>query len=420
LYGTQFTAFEEIQPPPLGLRNTVEENRAYYDWVRFNDKHFAAWHGWLSAIVKKNLPRAPTHAKLMAAYILDRDKLHFGVDPELFCDATDLAGCDAYAFPAGDQNYDWIGHEFFYDLLYSFRHQPVFNSENHVIPDGSPPYHIPWEASRAQFWQGGLHHQGATTTWVWEEAADASLAGSIYFRPANVYGAGRAMLELNRFAAQAAALNQIPPRVALLYSPPSIFWEDAYKGAIMSCYRQLNFLGEPVDFISEKELAEGRKPAHEVIVAAAATHITDSTAASLRRFVAAGGRLITVGDHNFAYDEYHRPRPPANVPRALPLSTGKDEPETSALLRAALAGFGVETTAVNDAASGQPIWGVEFRRARPGGKTVLSMIDLAGKSCAVKIPSLQGKKVVDALSNETLNANHIDLEPMTPRLLEAD
>jgi hypothetical protein len=420
LYGTRYANFDEVQPPPPGLKNTVEENRAYYDWVRFNQMHFAAWHAWLSSLVKKNLPRAPTHAKIMADFLLDRDKLHFGVDAELFCDATDLAGCDAYAFPAGDNNYEWIREEFFYDLLHSFRHQPVFNSENHVIPDGFPPTHIPWAASRAQFWQGGLHHQGATTTWVWEEAADPSLSGSIYFRPANVYGAGRAMLELNRFAAEAAALNQAPPRVALLYSPPSIFWEEAYKGTIQSCYRQLNFLGEPVDFISEKEMAEGRLPINEVIVAPAATHVANLTAASLRRFTAAGGRLITVGDQNFAYDEYHRPRATLEIPRALPLSAAKDEQETSARLRAALAGFGLETTAVNDAASGQPVWGVEFRRAPLGGKTIMSMIDLAGKPCAVTVPAWQGKKVVDALANETINPDHIELEPMTPRLLEAD
>jgi hypothetical protein len=420
LYGTRYASWEEVRPPPLGMKKTAEENRAYYDWTRFNQKHFAAWHAWLSSLVKKNLPHTPTHAKLMADFVLDRDKVHFGVDPELFCDATDLAGCDAYAFPAGDNNYEWIRQEFFYDLLYSFRHQPVFNSENHIIPDGSPPVHIPWAISRAQFWQGGLHHQAATTTWVWEEAADASLSGSIYFRPANVYGAGRAMLELNRFAAEAAALSQVAPRGAMLYSPPSIFWEAAYKGAMFSCYRQLNFLGQPVDFVSEKELAAGRMPVNKIIVAAAATHIADLTAESLRKFVAAGGHLITVGDHNFAYDEYHRSRPSADLPAAALLSPSPDDKETSARLRAALAAFGVETTVVNDAATGEPAWGVEFRRARLGGKTIISMINLSGKPCAVKIPALQGKTVADALSNETIAPGRIDLEPLTPRLLEAD
>jgi hypothetical protein len=63
----------------------------------------------------------------------------------------------------GPYAYDWFGNEFFYDLLHSFRGQSVFNSENHSIPDGASPYHIPMSDTRSVLWQGGLHHQGSTT-----------------------------------------------------------------------------------------------------------------------------------------------------------------------------------------------------------------------------------------------------------------
>ena len=44
---------------------------------------------------------------------MDRDKLGWGVDPEAFCDVTDIAGCDAYAFPGGDyKTYDLHGNVF--------------------------------------------------------------------------------------------------------------------------------------------------------------------------------------------------------------------------------------------------------------------------------------------------------------------
>jgi hypothetical protein len=419
LYGTHYNSFADIAPPSIGLKATDNENRAYYDWVRFNQQHFAAWHAWLGSIVKRQLPGTPTHAKFMVFYCLDRDKLHFGVDPELCCDATDLAGCDAYAFPAADnQTYDWMGEEFYYDLLYSFRHQPVFNSENHVIPDGSPPNHISWAATRAAFWQGGLHHQLATTTWVWEEAADMSLAGSIYFRPANVYGAGRAMLELNRFSAEAAAIDRLQPRVALLYSPSSIFWESTYKAAILSCYRQLNYLGEPADFISERQLAEGRRPANEWIIAPAATHISDAAAQALRRFVDAGGHLALAGTNNFAFDEYHHPRPSTEVPQGIQLPAMKTEKESAAAFRAMLAGNGVDLFQVADAATGELAWGIEFRRATNGGRIMVALIDMAGQSRLVKIPALRGRELVDLLSSEPVDADNIKLEPMTPRLLE--
>lgn len=419
LYGTHYTNFADIAPPAIGLKATDHENRAYYDWVRFNQQHFAAWHAWLNSLVKRRLPGIPTHAKFMVFYCLDRERLHFGADPEMDCAATDLAGCDAYAFPAADnQTYDWLGQEFYYDLMYSFRHQPVFNSENHLIPDGSPPNHIPGAATRAATWQGGLHHQGASTTWVWEEAADMSLSGSIYFRPANVYGAGRAMLDLNRFAAEAAALNQLPPRVALLYSPASIFWEGNYKHTILSCYRQLNYLGEPVDFITERQLAAGRNPGNEWIIAPAATHIPDTAAQALRRFVDAGGHLVLAGTNNFAYDEYHRPRPPAEIPPGLQLPATKTEHESAAALRTLLTANGVNLLPVTDAATGDPVWGVEFRRATIGDRKVVALINMTGKSLAAKIPAVSGRPLVDLLSAEPMDAENIQLAPMTPRLLE--
>ena len=53
----------------------------YYDWTRFNKKHFSDWHRWMAQIVKKNLPHVPVHAKIMVFYSLDRDKLSYGVDP---------------------------------------------------------------------------------------------------------------------------------------------------------------------------------------------------------------------------------------------------------------------------------------------------------------------------------------------------
>lgn len=417
LYGTHYTNFAEVAPPGFGLKGTVNENRAYYDWVRFNDKHFADWHAWLHSMVKKALPKTPTHAKMMVFYSLDRDKLHFGIDPELMCNATDIAGCDAYAFATGDRTYDWMGQEFFYDLMYSFRHQPVFNSENHVVPDGSGPGHIPWPITRAQFWQGGLHHQTVTTTWVWEEAADNSLSGSIYFRPANIYGAGRAMLELNQYAHEAAAINTIEPRVALLYSPASVFWEDAYKGAIFSVYRQLNFLGQQVDFVSEKELAAGRMPTSECIIAPAATHVTDETVKKLRQFVDAGGHLLFAGKDNLAYDEYHSARPAADIPAGTQLPSMTSEEDSANALREVLIKNGVDVLQVLDVTSGKPAWGVEFRSVKTDGSNIVAMMALDGHDHVVNIPGTRGR-VVDELSGEAIDKDKINLEALTPRLLK--
>jgi hypothetical protein len=420
LYGTSYTNFEAVPTPAIGLKATVPENRAYYDWVRFNQAHFAEWHAWLRSVLKRNLPATPTHAKIMVFFCLDRDKLHYGVDPELFCDATDLAGCDAYAFPQGPTTYDWMGQEFFYDLLHSFRGQPVFNSENHIIPDGSPPTHVAMAMTRAQFWQGGLHHQALTTTWVWEEPVDGSLAGSVYFRPANVYGAGRAMLDLNSCAREVAAINQEKPRVALLYSPASAFWEPSYKDTIMSLYRQLSCLGEPVTFVSEKQLAANRKLPMDWIILPNATHATDDTVAALDAFLRAGGHLLSTGTNNLAWDQYHRPRPlPTRIQQAPVFASGPDENSASRELRARLVAAGLSMPQLIDAATGLPAWGIEFRTARVGGNTVVSAINHTAAPLSVRAPMIASRGAVDLLSDELVPTDNVRLEPMVPRLLKS-
>jgi hypothetical protein len=420
LYGTNYKDFDDVSPPGHGLVQDVEKNRAFYDWTRFNKKHFSDWHRWMAEILKKDLPQIPVHAKIMVFYSLDRDKLSWGVDPEEFCDLSDVAGCDAYALPSADfKSYDWFGHEFWYDLLNSFHDQPVFNSENHIIADGTGPLHIPRTMTRAQFWQDAIHHQGATTTWVWERAIDTSLLGSIYYRPANTYGAGRAFIDIDRFAGEVAAINLARPRVALLYSQPSIFWEGKYAAAIRDIYTRLNFLGEKVTFVSEKMLHERRLPAHvEWIVLPQATHVEDATLSALADFVSGGGKLVCIGEDNLTMDQYHRKR---NVPRGLglgPAVTKLDFTRDSAGSQQGLRNL-LKPIELLDAASGKPAWNVEYRLVERGGAALVPIINFAVEPVTVKCPAIAGKRVIDLLSGEEVNPMSIKLEPITPRLLRA-
>ena len=412
LYGTRCKTYDEVPVPPPSMPADVPAQRAYYDWTTFNKEMFAKWHGWMSSLLKENGVKVPTHTKIMVFYTLDRDKLCYGVDPELMCHATDVAGCDAYAFPGGAYAYDWLGHEFFYDLLHSFRGQPVFNSENHVIPDNWPPAHISMNHTRSVMWQDGLHHEGSTTIWVWERASDPSLAGSIYFRPANVYGAGRAMLDLNRLAPEVAALNAAKPRIGLLYSPPSIFWEPKYQGTIYSLYTVLNFMGEPVTFVSERELAEGKAARVQWLIVPQATHILASTPAALARYVGGGTRVLLVGTNSLTRDEYDRPLQRASYPVLKPADS---EPATAEALRRELAPLPFNS--LRDTTTGQPAWGVEFRLVRHGRSMLLALDNLSTEAKTVSLPDGADASAPDLLSGETVELKAVSLAPMTPRLL---
>jgi hypothetical protein len=414
LYGTSYRNFDEVPVPPPSMPTSAPAQRAYYDWTCFNKKMFADWHAGLGATLKSHGVKAPTHTKIMVFQTMDRDKLSHGVDPELMCRATDLAGCDAYAFISGAYAYDWFGQEFFYDLLHSFRGQPVFNSENHVIPDGSGLWHIPMEHTRSAIWQGGLHRQGATTIWVWENGTDSGLGGSIYFRPANVYGAGRAMLDLNRLATEVTAINTAKPRVALLYSQPSIFWEEKYRGSMQSLYTALNFMGEAVTFISERQLAEGNAPKVDWLIVANATHVLPSTPAAIAAFAKSGGKVLLVGKESLSRDDYECPlKSVADYPTIEP---GADDQTTMSLLRKALEP--IQLGHLVDGTTGQPAWGIEFRIVKQRKAELVPLINFNKETRTVKLPGRDGARAVDLLSGQRMDLNGISLEPMAPRLLK--
>ncbi|HTL29361.1 MAG TPA: beta-galactosidase [Tepidisphaeraceae bacterium] len=425
LYGTKYKSFEEV---PCGGGDDVGGKRCSYDWFRFNFKHFAGWHKWMSDVIKSEDPKARTHAKIMVFFVFDRDKLGYGIDPEEFADATDIGGCDAYSqifSPVGglddtsskDFAYYWQVEELCYDLLNSFRNQTVFNSEAHPNPNAAGTYPFPAAHSRASIWQGAMHHQGAETTWVWEEAVDpaGSLNDSVFFRPANIQGSGRAILDLNRLGTEVAAINDSPANVALLYSQPSIIWQDGYGQAVKSVYTAVNLSGQKVTFVSERQLAEGRAAKVRVIILPRATHISDAAFAALMKYQSTGGKIILAGDECAAFDEYHRPRPLsadfAKVPK-VPLT---DDRAVAAALRPILASSGVKLTNLTTAGSKDPAWGVEYRIISSDKSLLVPMINLMKKPQTVKL-GLVGK-ATDLLSGKEIDLSSITLPPMEPLLL---
>jgi hypothetical protein len=416
LYGTGYTNFDQAVVPLCAMPAERGAQRAYYDWTCFNNKLFAGWHVWLGSVLKAHSVKAPTHSKICVFQTLDRDKVGWGIDPELICQATDLAGCDAYApygWHSGSYVYDFLGQELFYDLLHSFRGQPVFNSENHLSTDGSGPAHVPMNHTRSVLWQGGLHHQGSTTIWVWEMSTDPSLSGNIYFRPANIFGAGRAMLDLNRLAPEVTTINNARPRVALLYSQPSIFWQENYKGTLFSIYTALNFMGEPITFVSERQLAAGTAAKVNWLIVPNATHVLDTTPAALAAFKKSGGKILLIGKDSLSRDEYDRPLP--SRPDYPAIEPGTDDRATSALLRTALRPL--LTADLRESQDGQPTWGVEFRVVPMGKVMLVPMVNFNQEACTVTLSKWAGRQALDLLSGETLDLKTIPLDPMLPRLL---
>ena len=193
--------------------------------------------------------------------------------------------------------YEWHTAEWWYDLLHSLRGQPVIDSEKHWIEDGSPPEHWPARHTYAAIWQGMLHHLCAWAHWVWAEPNWAGYEGSIYLRPAALHAAGEAMLDARRLARELAAVNMEPAKVAIIYSMNSIFWQADHPATVISVYKNLQFLGQAVTFISEGQLAnDQRSPANahiEWIILARARHVQAETVGGKSRTSCGNVRLST-------------------------------------------------------------------------------------------------------------------------------
>ncbi len=421
LYETKYKSFDEV-PADGWPANDVGQRHAF-DWVCFNDQHFAAWHKWMGDVLRQQDPRVLTSAKIMVFFSLDADKLGWGIDPEQFAAATDIAGCDAYSqmlsgtgpldeSAPDDYAYHWQVEEMCYDLLHSFRNQPVFNSENHPIANATGAYRFPSRQSRAAIWQGGLHHQGATTTWVWEEAHEPSLLHSIYYRPAYCWGQQRALLDLNRLGDEVTAINRAKPTVAIVYSPASRFWEKDYAPSMRTIYTALDFLGQTITFVSEKQLAEGKIPDVAAIVLPHATHVTNGARVALTNFQSKGGTLVAAGDHCLAFDEYNRPRE-GGLTSAVSLKT---ERGAASDLRKAFKS--PASVAVVDAKTIEPAWGVEYKVVESDGATLVPLINLLKQPQTVNVTTEQADSAIDLLTGQPISLKKITLEPMTPLLLK--
>ena len=424
-YGAKYASFADV---PIPGNQSFNEPQ-YYDWCIFNDERLAAWHAWEAGVCHELAPKIPVHAKIQMHNTLFRDIISYGVSPEMFGALSDLNGNDCIFVdnPGPGWAAPWMVQNVCYDIQRSLNNKPIFNSENHPTIDGSTAY-VPPEHFRTCLWLGALRGQSATTIWVWErtipEAAwSIPFYGNVMDRPGCAEVVGRTCLDLNRFADEMAALQRAKSPVAILFSVASIAKNADYLGNMEAAYTALNFCGIKVDFISEKQLSgylgrdfKSRPISYRMIVLPDATNVLDSTVDALAK-LPKSVRLVCIGD-SLAKDQYNRLRTTANVEtvrsRSLTFkSWSNPEKILWPALREELGKLGgLPDVRLVDAATGGPVWGVEWLPAKIGGRTVISILDLRsdpkqtklqahGKTIKAKdLLSLGGREKVGALNPE--------------------
>lgn len=375
---TQYARFDDVPLPNPFDGNARNHLPSWYDYICFNQEFFAGWHKMMADAIREVAPNLPIHAKTMTWTLLNDSDVVYGVDAYLFSSFSDINGNDSvnwYSHGEGEYAQGWVLNAMSHDLQRSMKNAPIFNSENHLIPDRETRP-VPAQHVHTVLWQEAIHGQCATTIWVWERTFDprSDFAGSIMHRPACAEAVGRVNLLLNRYAREVTALQQTPADVVLVDSVTGKVWDGAaYTDCQSKLYEALSFTGLKVGFISERQLEEGVLPTAPVLFVANQRHLSDRALQTLQNY---RGRVVFVGDgHLLTHDEYgqareHQLAPAARVPFTYGKGSARDLWQS---LRKALPEWGLKPRVELQDEAGNPVWGVAWRTAEIGGKVVVNL-----------------------------------------------
>lgn len=419
-WGTTLGSFgEATMPNPFGPRPAMP---VWYDYVRYSQAGFSGWHRMMADAIHELAPDLPVHAKAMTWTMLNDTDIArpYGVEATQFADFSQVNGNDAvnwYSFGNGEWAQGWLQNAMGHDLQRSVLNAPVFNSENHIITDRNTAY-VPAAHVRAALWQAAVHGQGATTIWVWERAFDprSDFAGSIMHRPGCAEAVGVVNMDLNRSAAEMAAIQRAPADVAILQSVTSCVYDiGKHVDCMGKLYTALVFRGLKVRFVTEVQLERGVDPGAPVLFIPNAPHITAGALAGLRKYT---GKIIFVGGADLLrtgeYGQALAPlTPAATVPFRYPNTGWQD------LWKALLdhdAAWGLKP-AIDLVDGGKPITGVEWRCGKVGNATIANLCNYRHTPARMAI-TREGKPVaaIDVLTGKPIRGA-FSLAPLEVRLV---
>lgn len=307
-YGKSYTSIEDINMP-----NVVSETREFYDWMEYNDSKFAKWHSRLADKIKELMPEAKVHSKVQDYFAqngsieFERNRLTWGTDAEKFKDFSDLMGNDSYSLFTWQEGRPIQGKLKWYDFLSSLKKAPVYNSEDHIIPDKTTTYSQKMsEYSAADIFQGALHGRYASTIWTWERTNDSSSLyyGNILQRPDALAGIGKVSLDLNRLAYEVTAFNEKKADVAILYSNLEQVYNKNYITIMDAAYDSCLYAGQKVKFVTEKNSEDINN--YKVLIVPNVMHADEKLQSAVKQFTNAGKKVIWIGEC-FTKDEYDNP-----------------------------------------------------------------------------------------------------------------
>lgn len=466
IYGIYAHNFDEIPIPTLG-NERLYPPQLFYDWCIFNQERFIDYEKWQASIIHEIVPHLPLHIKIAPGITASYNPLvvGWGIDPELTTNIGSIAGTDIgtqYEEKGPWAENNFIRYFYWYDMLHSLSDKPLYNSENHIIPNNDPAYQ-PASHVRTILWQEAIHGVNATVIWFWERsyaeeakntkweypdypAPQQMALESILTRPGCVEAVGHVNLDLNRLGNEVHALQQAPKRIAVLYSMPSFIYSGLkyffpvyvsglgrnglgevydfadYYTAMDAMYKALMFTGERISFVSEKQIKEGKLNDYKVLIVPGASHVKSGTLSNIVKFANAGGTVILYGGNQcLIRDEYDRPLKRVALTQLqqvvdIPIDQ-KGQALRDSLLSILQNNKIAPSISVVDTSTNQPPWGVEWRVTEYNGKLLINLVNYTHEEKAVRLlfpkPS---KEITNLFTGEPINTTLV-LKSLDPILL---
>lgn len=384
IWGTGYASFEDIPQIPPSFKESAAR---MYDAVRFNHGRFSGWHKWMADIIHSMSPDLPCHAKVMNL-MDDRDTVFWGTDPLEFAELSQINGNDCYCVPFERPRVwstEWASQNQYYDLQRSMKRVPIFNSENHIILDRTK-FFVPAEHIYTAIWQGAVHGQGASTTWIWQRTYDpkSDAEGLILHRAACAAAMSRCALDLMRLSHEMTAIQNAIPEVAILFSHAATLQDRYYFATRALVYEALNFCGVPIAFVTDEQVVAGKLKDYKVLIVPQARAATRASIEAIRAYTKDDGRVLAYGEDNLTFDEYGREVAPPNRIQKLPGVKGAELRD--ALMRI-LAKEGVTPLVVLRTTEKRIPYGVEWRCAVLDGRSIVSIVNYAIDPVSVELPT---------------------------------
>jgi hypothetical protein len=262
---------------------------------------------------------------------------------------------------------------------------PIFNSENHIILDRTK-FFVPAEHVYTAIWQGAVHGQGASATWIWQRTYDpkSDADGLILHRAACTAAMSRCALDLMRLSREMAAIQNAAPEVAILFSHAATLQDKRYFTTRARIYEALNFCGVPIAFVTDEQVAAGKLKDYKVLIVPQARAATRASIDAIRAYAQEGSQVLVYGEENLTRDEYGRDiAPPKGMKK---ISNAKGVRLRDALMHH-LAKEGVAPQVVLRTPNKKIPYGVEWRCALLDGRIIVNIVNYARNPVTIELPN---------------------------------